>query len=219
MWGPSSLARTKCREGRRVLKAVKGRWGGWSGEHGPALLRRQRLWAPGASPQGAGRRWGLGPSPRPAASRTSPHFSPASGPVAPRPSRSLPGTGPCHLAACPVPGVTPGARRAFRWGRVCLLTRLLERDPRGSACSLGPWQGCRRKDTPQPCAEGRGRRALASSQLTLPACERTPSSPSQASGRDAAQPPRARHGFVRGPETEPSSKDPRSGPAEVVCDS
>lgn len=149
MWGPSSLARTRYREGRRVLKAVKGRWGVVErGARPRAPPRRQRLWAPGASPQGAGRRWGLGPSPRPAASRTSPTSALLPGQWPRRPGRSLPGTGPCHLAACPVPGVTPGARRAFRWGRVCLLTRLLERDPRGSACSLGPWQGCHAVRTP-----------------------------------------------------------------------
>lgn len=207
--------------GEESLESCEGQVGGVErGARPRAPPRRQRLWAPGASPQGAGRRWGLGPSPRPAASRTSPHFSPASGPVAPqaRPlpawdgalsSRRLPRARSDAWCTTRLPlgaGLSAHPPSGERPSGFCLFSRALARLPRG-------------KDTPQPCAEGRGRRAPASSQLTLPACERTPSSPSQASGRDAAQPPRARHGFVRGPETEPSSKDPRSGPAEVVCDS
>lgn len=203
------------------MKAVKGRWGGWSGEQGPALLR-------GASVCGrqarAPKEQGGGGGSAPPLALLLPAPPPTSallpGQWPRRPGRSLPGTGPCHLAACPVPGVTPGARRAFRWGQVCLLTRLLERDPRGSACSLGPWQGCHAVRTPHSPVQRAGAGGLRpAASSPCPACERTPSSPSQASGRDAAQPPRARHGFVRGPETEPSSKDPRSGPAEVVCDS
>lgn len=136
--------------GEESLESCEGQVGGvWSGEHGPTLLR-------GASVCGrqarAPKEQGGGGGSAPPLALLLPAPPPTSallpGQWPRRPGRSLPGTGPCHLAACPVPGVTPGARRAFRWGRVCLLTRLLERDPRGSACSLGPWQGCHAVRTP-----------------------------------------------------------------------
>lgn len=159
--------------GEESLESCEGQVGGVErGARPRAPPRRQRLWAPGASPQGAGRRWGLGPSPRPAASRTSPHFSPASGPVAPqaRPlpawdgalsSRRLPRARSDAWRTTRLPlgvGLSAHPPSGERPSGFCLFSRALARLPRG-------------KDTPQPCAEGRGRRAPASSQLTLPACE------------------------------------------------
>lgn len=88
-----------------------------------------------------------------------------------RPDRPLPGTEPCHLAACPEPGVTLWCTTCLPPGGGSVCSLAFCRETRGVLLILleprGPSQGCHVIRTLHT-AEGWGRRAAASSQRFPP---------------------------------------------------